>query len=919
MFRGNRLPDGFFVNDLVFWGISLSRQSVLTRGASVHLPNLKSADTSSLNEFWAQSGAMLGGVEDRHSLQWSWTVDSDYDDVLSAYENVTKERAIPGSWCSERREALSQRYRLLMDRGFLRRERLELYYGKKADTLDVAVRTADQKSAYLAEEARGLGNHLKDIERGLPGSVVTPYGDYEHFESHRRFWSPSESLVKSRLVEEFDPERSILENGLGSDIISTKGKGGMYLAMDGMWHSVLVINKWPSRSRMGLIWKLTSALNYGYRITVNCYPLNAQEQGEKMDLERRRARLSADSENSMGQSVLADSAEAQARILTEGYVRPYQALMVVRVWAPSEEELIGRMAAVKSAIGGMGGSRSVMVNEKTQAIKMLSETIPGRLGSAYRGWDLMARAGEEPTSCFLQNLIPFSTSYVGDVSNPDALMDGDFGEIVGVPSFSGKDPLHMSVTGASRSGKSGTMIGYMGQTDCLFDFTAIIDYGRSYATFVKLCGGELVYIKADGSICINYFDTYGEPLENGHKAFVAALLLKLSGCLADADTLKLRRLILADHIEQEYKLMYDQWIRNSSGRSVLAGRLAAATMAFGEKHHVGGSTMDKWAAFKELERTDLSEYNAIIGSIEEEDAIRFERSSSTNKIARQLAFSLFEPKDFSTHSAFIEQLEYDPIAGHSEKDINHLITTLKPWREGGQYGGLLDGYSNIRFGMDCRVVCFELGDLDDSLEELREVGFFLASHVCRQMVFARPRASWKQIFFEELSKLCKTQGVGDVVDEYYAQLGKMGCKVISATQQLGQLKKSGMDKVIVDNSMQHFVFKQKSVDEISRLQEGMGFTMAVGASIRNFRRPEQRRLEEGKYAELAIVTDMPEGTVSGLARYAPDEESLYVAESTGDTFDRREKDLGKYRNPVLGVKMEVQRLVRETEKRELYV
>ena len=93
--------------------------------------------------------------------------------------------------------------------------------------------------------------------------------------------------------------------------------------MDGYYHVLLVIRRWPMTTHMGLVWALTGALAGNYCYTLNCYPLDATREVKRIEDEIRRvkgARIHED-KDSLDDVLLRKKGTVSA--LSGGFARPY--------------------------------------------------------------------------------------------------------------------------------------------------------------------------------------------------------------------------------------------------------------------------------------------------------------------------------------------------------------------------------------------------------------------------------------------------------------------------------------------------------------------------------------------------------------------------------------------------------------------
>lgn len=901
-------PNGWFTHNLVFFGESLSSATVLARGARLGIPDLKSADGGTREAYYAGMGSWLNTLGSDEAVQFQWRVDSDYEEELEVYRQQTIAQGARG-WCRAVRQERFIRYQRAMDEGRLRRERLEVWVAKRASTLPrKGVRTPEQFDNYLDQVAKSLGDRLEGIGARLPESRVDIMGDRAHCQSWRAFLNPSLRLVGSDAEREPDLRLTLLENCCPSDGITTAdGEGAIYFKLDGLYHALLTLRQWPLETHFGIIWALTSALSGNYCYTLNCLPLNVQAEVKKTEIELKRLRRNVAKDEKESADTIAQKKRAKIAALQNGYARPFSVLPVVRVWDTSLEVLQARVMVVKEAIVHMNGARYFHVEEPMAAKNLFFETLPGRLGSRYRDWDLFALGGADPTVCFLQDLVPLSASFTGHLQEGEAIYDGSDGNLVGLRAFANGTPQHGLVIGTTRVGKSSKVIDYLSQTDCFFPFRCIVEEGMSYGTVVRLLGGESIILNPDGGITLNYFDTQGAPLSQSQIALSAGLLGVMAGRALDPEVNTDRKAMYGEYVNRLYTQAWQDWCRLDPLRELEAARWALLVeqrrLQQGAASSLG--TLELWADLRQLAREDPDAFEALKRALREEEVIAFLRRPESATLVRNVGISMFSPEDFPTHSALVESMQHTPMPHHDEREVMRLASRLRAWTRHGANGCLFDGVRNRSFSG--RLLHFELGLLPDANRELKEAALYLLGNVIRQHVITLPRAWRKEGIYEEPSRYLGVGGAKELFSEMYAQMGKFGYRILPVTQQYSQLAQSELRPVIFGNSKQFWLFRQNDRADLDDLGEAVGLSSAVREMVRNYSAPEYQNTEP-RFSEMAIWSQEGAGVSCGTARNFATREMLYVSESSGRLFDQRMKDLAEYEDPVEGVMLEAERI-----------
>ena len=903
-----RPPDGCFESDLLWFDTRLTPATILARGANIQLPDLKSADQATRDSFYEALGTFFCQLNGDEAVQFQWRVDADYHAELEGYRQRTEDAQATG-WCRAVREERYARYRELEAAGRLRRERLDVYLAKRCSSVPKGgFRTAEQVERYVDQTAKNFHDRFRNLEGRLGGARVLPFGNQEHFAAWRAFCQPSLRVLGDDRFRGFDPRGTILENCWpGGGITTRDTEGNVFFRMDGQYHTLLVLRRWPMETHLGIIWALTSALAGNYCYTLNCYPLNAQNEVEKTEKELRKLKghRAHEDKDSLDSVILRKKEKVAA--LQGGFARPYSALPVVRVWGSTIERCLENVQAIKEAITSMGGAQCMIVDDEVQAKCLFYETLPGWTGGRYRDWDLFALAGRDPTTCFLQDMVPLSSSCTGHLDEGEAIYDGEEGCLFGVRTFANGVPQHAVMTGTTRVGKSSQTIDLLSQTDCFFAFRGIVEEGLSYGTFVQLVGGESIVLHPDGDLTLNYLDTQGLPLTRMQISAAAGLLAVMAGRAQDPEVNIARAAMYAEYVEQMFT---DTW--NDHRRKQPARELAAARWAMlidrAKREATGAyqtlSLLEMFADLRELEATDPARLQDELEDFGEDEALAFARQPQTARLVRDMGLAFLPPNEFPVHTSLVETMLYNRMPHHDKEVVNRLASRLAAWQRNGPNGKLFDGVTNRP--LTRRVVHFALGHLPNSNAQMKEAAMYLIANRLRQRVIMMPRARRKQFIFEEPSRYIEVGGVEQLFGEFYAQMGKFACHIMPVTQQYAQLSKSALRSVIFGNSKQFFLFKQNDRHDLDEQGDAIGLPDSARAAVRGFTAPEYQAGDE-KYSQMAVFSQEGDHTQCGVVRNYVTPEMLYVSDSSGERFDERTKALAEYEDPYEGVLAETAR------------
>jgi len=904
-----RPPDGWFEGNLLWFNAALTPATILARGASLSLPDLRSAGDDTRESYYETLGTFLCQLAADEAVQFQWRVNSDYHSELETYREKTQSARASG-WCLQTREERYERYRRAQANGTLRREQLEVYLSRRCSSVPGSgFRSAEQADRYLEQTAKNFGERLQQLGSHLPGARMSLYGDREHFSAWRAFCQPGLRLVGEQVSSGMDPRGSMLENCWpGGGITTRDGEGNVFFRMDGYYHALLVFRRWPMETHMGIIWALTSALAGNYCYTLSCRPLTAASEVEKTENEMRRLKGSRRNEDKESLDDVLARKKAKISALQGGFARPFSALAVVRVWALDIPGLMGQVQALRESIASMGGAQCHLVDDEVQAKCLFYETLPGWTGGRYRDWDLFALAGKDSSVCFLQDLVPLSSSYLGHMEEGEAIYDGDYGNIAGIRTFSESTPQHSVMIGTTRVGKSSQTIDYLSQTDCFFAFRGIVEEGYSYGTLVQLLGGESIVLHPDGELTFNYLDTLGAPLSRMHVGSAAALLLVMAGRSADPEANAQRKAILSEYLEQLFVDAWNDFRLNHPEGELLAARQAilleeARKASLGSHRSV--SILELFADLCEQASNDPDRLAERLALITDPEAMAFARRPASAQLVRDIGMAQLSPADFPTHTSFVEALRYNRMSHHARDITDRMASQLAPWQRQGPNGKLFDGATNR--SLSGRIVHFELGLLPSANAEMKEAAVFLLANKIRQRVITMPRALRKQFIFEEPSRYLKVGGMEELMAEFYAQMGKFGCHILPVTQQYGQLARSALRPVIFGNSKQFFLFKQNDRHDLEEIGEAIGLPPSARSAIRGFSAPEYQT-RGAKYSQMAVFSVEGEGSACGVIRNRVTPEMLYVSDSSGECHDSRSQVLEQYPDLLEGVRVEAARM-----------
>jgi hypothetical protein len=83
------MPNGFFLNDLLWFGDGCSNRTAISRGFMVEPGEISAFSITQLNDLHERLRILLGILGEEFALQVQWSIDSDYRHELEAYHRET--------------------------------------------------------------------------------------------------------------------------------------------------------------------------------------------------------------------------------------------------------------------------------------------------------------------------------------------------------------------------------------------------------------------------------------------------------------------------------------------------------------------------------------------------------------------------------------------------------------------------------------------------------------------------------------------------------------------------------------------------------------------------------------------------------------------------------------------------------------
>jgi len=812
-----RPPNGFFVRDLMVFN-HLRRGGYVSKGFVFEPPDLTNSPIADLNEFQEQLCLLLASLHENQRLQVQYFSDSDYKTELLRYQQETER--FENVWTKRSRNERFARYWQAMTERKLRRQRVILYVSR---SLENTPRTLTSDSALreyyltmldqLEMEFSHVHHLLKEIFASA-GTRVLPMSDLDHFKHCKNFLNPSlADRFDFDAASDFQPELSIQENCWHSE---GNGQSDFGFFMDGHYHSVIALTRWPRTTYPGIIQRLTNLRLLDYAITVNVDPLPITQEINKEEKEHDRVAGDYASEKKISLLTVMEKKQKKIHALMQGQTIPFKALFVIRVWDKSKDGLNAKASAIKNAINSMNSAQYFESNLPSTSKNLFFQTWPGWTWGRYEHRKLYSEHR------YLADMLPVTSTFTGHLATAEAIYDGPANNLIGVETFSGskdnQSPQHAVLLGMSGAGKSVTVCDLLSQTEGYFAYTVIIEEGLSYGIYTQTVepGARPIIIHPDGDLTINYLDTKGLPLTSDHLSASTALVARMIGTSSQEDKQMLRQAQIAKYLNLLYEDSFQDWQKKRYDQLLDIARHALALQKFrAERMPPGATSLETFADFRDLAGSGLISSTAeprfnewgrdYLAQFDEGTVLKFLKDPKTSREVRNLAFAYFTPEEFPTHRMLQELMMLDPV-GSEREQIIEIATLILPWCRDGNYGCLFDGTSNL--SLTGKIAHFELGYIPESAKELKAAAGFLITNHARKHIITLPRALRKRNVYEEVARFLDIPGGQEIVQESYAQLRKFNCWNISIVQQYARFKQSRIRSAVFGNSRQFFIMRQ---------------------------------------------------------------------------------------------------------------
>jgi type IV secretion system protein TrbE len=908
------MPNGFFFNDLLWFGDSESKEVAVARGFIIEPGELDVLDGGLKADLSSRLQTLLGTLGDGYTAQARFLAGCDYSDVLGGYERDTKAISDPvrAKWQVYARTERHKRHLETMQAGKLRRDAFTLFFcrvieGPPAFSLSgKALREhfsgLARREAASFEEVQGTA-----LRTMFPEARVRVMTDHEHYLHYYRFLNPRVgATIPETVFEGYDPSLSIQENCLFGDVVQHPIPG-ISFSFDGYHHALLVMRELPRQAGAGMITRLSNlGLKEGFadfELSVSLYPRGTERAIRDFEAVANQLKGEVNTKPKRAASLGTQAAMADERIaeLERGTVRPFDVFFALRLWHRDPETVISRAEIARNAFTSLSGSVAYLATNPETARQLWFQTWPGWTHGEYRGYDLTT---DDLTAA---ELIPWSGTFSGRLDGAEALYENAKGGLVGVSTQVGGVPQPFLVFGQIGAGKSILMTDFWAQIAHLFGYKLVLEEGLDHAITVQTAGCQPIIVTPNSGLSINYLDPCGLPLSPEHRGAAVGLnLLMLRenvGPNVDEGRVSVFRGQLIDHLNALYDSVWKDWVAVHAEEAQRIARRAYGIHCMSKAQDLAqrGSFVDCWSELRDREAQDPEAVAAFLEALDEGEVSQFQTHPVTRGFVRDLGFAYLDPEEMPRHAQLVETMRWTPIGGkRNNPEAVRIGERLSTWNADGQYGPLFDGVTTRR--LDADTTHFDLHSIPPSMEEMKAAAHYLILNASRQQVIKRPRAERKLILFEEGARLLQTPGGATVLREFYAQMRKFNVCVGTVFQQASALQDAGpaVRAAIVDNTKLFLISAQPSPAAAESISDSLELSQAAREAIKHYPLPEHQT-GKVKYSSFLMVAAHPTRRLIGTLRNISSPKVVYCGQSNCDTFDKKQKALAKYPDIVEGI------------------
>lgn len=889
-----RLPDGYIVETAIpeagFAIIGeMNDKGVAVKGYRLETPNLNNAGNHLKNDLYLRLVGYLASQSEDIRIQFRYTRDADYRDILERYRAETAKTEQP--WNRRCREGLLNRYEKMLTNRQLRREYVHVYVAfplKRFTRWGFQPESKRDRKRFESEIETAFQNTQTDLRQFLN----LPVHSLTHLELFREYYR---AVNKSAVDLEIDYEQ--LYSPCFYDMYSCEyakpsvtDENCASFHADGYYHNILTLHDFPKTSTTPFYGnKLLQNHIQNLTIAVNLEPLETEKVIEAKQKQWKRVRADlAEDESEVAVEAGLDELTAQIYRLGKGEESPYRVEYMIHVWNQDLRQLQSDTAVLKQAATGMFTSLD-MYELGLQAEYNFLKTIPG---------NLYLKRKDAALDCMhqsLASLLPISASFTGKGAEGNIIFEGDHGNLMTISLFESGTPQHMLCLGQTGAGKSVNFVSILSQSFYDFGKIVIIEEGGSYFNLTRIWGHEAQYIviDPDADLTLNYYDTGGLPLTPAQIEFVVTFLVAMCGESGDLEKIQDRSALLTPYVTAVYNDAYLEWRGKHRVELEKAARMAITIEHMMPKMSINRNTaLDAYFDLQEILRKRPEEWDAF----EQETVEVFSAQSVRDlndyiindpELLRNIAYSMMKSADMPYHSQLVEAIRETAFSHHDKTETNRLSSRLAVYSVESGKGCLFDGETSI--DLSKKWLHIELGKMAQSSPTLKALVGIVINNLVKNQIVNLPRSVRKLYLFEEAARFLTIPGAAEIMKQSYAQFRKFNCVAVTVTQSIAQMEGSGVGQIIMTQSKSFLFLKNTDTNELERLTNYLPISQDAIRTITEFPSPEH--LAGRKYSSFLYFAQRPGWPLVGVGRNYASPALLAAAATSGDLHGKLTKIL----------------------------
>jgi hypothetical protein len=868
----NCVPSGFFVKNHVVH--IEGKELYVSRGFDAQFPDPSTSDPEQWLHQESAIRKMVCCLGPSERLQAVLYTGNNFGADMDRYDAISRDCS--PKICQEVRNELSGRFRERIADETLIKCSVRLYLSTKLkmrrsgfeEVLKVVERTFGERGSYFDSVLRPLG-----------GSV-TPLYDYDHYLDCLRNWSPGQ--VRNPPTE-IDYSRSIETLCRYSEIAPRpENERGFYL--DGYYVGLWVIRMMPRQTWPKTMQSFLNLTIPGLRVCVNMFPLSVAEEIRYETKRDEKLAKNVDLESRLGR----EKHESRGRRLMTNEVVPFQAQIIVTLYARTQEKLDNQMEGLRLAIDH-SGAQGFLPALAMSSVAYFNCTTPGF--GPWTGYGYSHKIDDRN----LSHMWPAGSTPSAQLAEADWIACGNQNNLIGGKLFIGSQPADLLCMGSKGSGKSATLQTLLLQAAHQFKVIYILDEGFSWLETCRLLDPESrpIVVRSNSGHTFNLFDTRGLALSPQHLRSAAALAQLLAGGSSDKDREADCNAILSRTIKAIYERSYRFWKNDHPDLDYLASRRAALALRLKEDFVDAVQTLKEWEGSDKLAEME--------NGLTEEASAAISRDPATEHFVRDVAFSTWTPEMFPTLRDLWDEIRVQKLQAGASALYEPLANRLEVWLRDGEFGPIADGCSNVSLGSSyvteespLRVVHFELGEMKQAEStSLKSVVGFLIMNEVRSIVQTMPRRIRKAFLIEEMTSFLRVPNASTIVIDYAERARKYSLWLAYVFQQYSSLLKAdpAVAEAIIGNAQTMLLLRNINREDLAVLDSHVHLPEPIISALQTFPMPELMKGRDDAYAGFVYVQRSDARPVFTIGRNVISPRMKRIVSSSGDDFDRKRKEL----------------------------